>query len=179
MDHQIVTQKACRDITMISWKGNTCHFDGHLWHSRGTYSSAQNYCMLFNNPNSHRTVESLVMTLSENGRDLFQANFDSLLYDKFRGLWTKEWFFGKHEIRLYKKCEKRLCHWIPNDNVLACLKSQKNDHSSTNKSANLPKRQAIAGQRTVKLLLVLNDAHNPINNPWELYKLPMRANKAP
>ena len=25
--------------------------------------------------------------------------------------------------------------------------------------------QAIAGQRTVRLLLVLNDAHNPINNP--------------
>ena len=27
------------------------------------------------------------------------------------------------------------------------------------------KRQAIAGQRTVGLLLVLNDAHNPVNNP--------------
>ena len=27
------------------------------------------------------------------------------------------------------------------------------------------KRQAIVGQRTVMLLLVLNDAHNPINNP--------------
>ena len=38
-------------------------------------------------------------------------------------------------------------------------------HSSTNKSANLPKRQAIAGQHAVKLLFVLNDAHNPINNP--------------
>ena len=33
------------------------------------------------------------------------------------------------------------------------------------KSANLPERQAIAGQRTVTLFLVLNDAHNPINNP--------------
>ena len=32
-------------------------------------------------------------------------------------------------------------------------------------AANLSKRYAIAGQRTVKLLLVLNDAHNPINNP--------------
>ena len=31
--------------------------------------------------------------------------------------------------------------------------------------ANLPKRRAIAGQRTVGLLLVLNDAHKPINNP--------------
>ena len=39
------------------------------------------------------------------------------------------------------------------------------NHSNTNKFANLPKRQAIAGQRTVRLLLVLNDAHNPINNP--------------
>ena len=39
------------------------------------------------------------------------------------------------------------------------------NHSSTNTSANLPKRQAIAGQHTVKLLLVLKDAHNPINNP--------------
>ena len=41
------------------------------------------------------------------------------------------------------------------------------NHSSTNDSANLciPKRQAIACQHTVKLLLVLNDAHNPINNP--------------
>ena len=38
------------------------------------------------------------------------------------------------------------------------------NHSSSSKSANLPKRQAIAGQRTVRLLLVLNDAHNPINN---------------
>ena len=38
-------------------------------------------------------------------------------------------------------------------------------HSSTNKSANLPKRQAVAGQRTVGLLLVSNDAHNLFNNP--------------
>ena len=59
-------------------------------HSRGAYSSAWNYCTLFNNPNSHRTVESLVMTCSENGRDLFQANLNSLLFDKFRGLWTRE-----------------------------------------------------------------------------------------
>ena len=28
-----------------------------LFHSRGAYSSAQNYCTLFNNPNSHRTVK--------------------------------------------------------------------------------------------------------------------------
>ena len=28
-----------------------------------------------------------------------------------------------------------------------------------------PKRRAIAGQRTVGLLLVLNNAHKPINNP--------------
>ena len=39
------------------------------------------------------------------------------------------------------------------------------NHPSPNKSANLPKRQAIAGQCTVGLLLVLNDAQNPINNP--------------
>ena len=30
------------------------------------------------------------------------------------------------------------------------------------------KRQVIAGQRTVTLLLVLNDAHNLIHNPWQL-----------
>ena len=29
---------------------------------------------------------------------------------------------------------------------------------------NLPKGQAIAGQRTVKLLVVLNDAHSHIND---------------
>ena len=39
------------------------------------------------------------------------------------------------------------------------------NHSSTNKAANLPKRQASAGQRTMRLLLALNDAHNPINKP--------------
>ena len=49
----------------------------HVHHSMGAYSSAYNYCTLFNNPNSHRTVESLVMTCSENGHDLFQANLDS------------------------------------------------------------------------------------------------------
>ena len=27
---------------------------------------------------------------TENGRDLFQANLNSLLYGKFCGLWTKE-----------------------------------------------------------------------------------------
>ena len=104
---------------------------------------------------------------------------------------------AKHETGLCIKCKKRL--WIPNNDVVACLKLQKLDwiplhlaifniityrmypqqnrtrclnasyfsynHSSSNKSANLPKRQAIAGQRTVRLLLVLNDAHNPINNP--------------
>ena len=62
-------------------------------HSRGAYSSAWNYCMLFNDPNSHRTVESLVTTCSENGRCLFQANSDSQFYGKFRGLWTKEYFW--------------------------------------------------------------------------------------
>ena len=39
------------------------------------------------------------------------------------------------------------------------------NHSSTNESANLSQRQAIAGKRTVKLLLVFNDAHSPIINP--------------
>ena len=59
----------------------------------GVYSSAETYCMLFNNPHSHRTVESLVMTCSENGRDLFQANLDSLFNTKFLGLSTKEHFW--------------------------------------------------------------------------------------
>ena len=111
--------------------------------------------------------------------------------------------------RFCTKCETGL--WIPNDDVVACLKSQKIDwiplclaiwniitdrlylrrnrtrclittnfscyHSSTNKSANLPKRQAIAGRRTVRLLLVLNDAHRPINNPT--VKIAIRANKRP
>ena len=48
------------------------------------------FSTLFNNPNCHRTVESLVMTCSENGPDLFQANLNSLLFGKYRGLWTKE-----------------------------------------------------------------------------------------
>ena len=34
------------------------------------------------------------MTFLENGRDLFQANLDSLFYDKFHGLWTKEYFLA-------------------------------------------------------------------------------------
>ena len=61
-----------------------------LIHSREADSNAENYCMLFNNPNSHRTVESLVMTFSENGRDLFQANLDSLFYV----LWQVSWFMN-------------------------------------------------------------------------------------
>ena len=67
----------------------------------------------------------MVMTYSENGRDLFQANVDSLFYGKFCGLWTKEYLFGKHESSHCLKCEKRL--WIPNDEVVGCLKSQKTD----------------------------------------------------
>ena len=31
-----------------------------------------------------------MMTFSENGRNIFQANLDSLFDGKFRGLWTKE-----------------------------------------------------------------------------------------
>ena len=50
------------------------------------------------------------------------------------------------------------------------------NHSSTNKSANLPKRKAIAGQHTVKLLLVLKDAHNPINNPTVQIANPRKQN---
>ena len=65
------------------------NFPDHI-HSRGPYSSAQHYCTLFNNPNSHRTVKSFVITCSENGRNLFKANLNSLLFGKFRGLWTKE-----------------------------------------------------------------------------------------
>ena len=137
-----------------------------------------------------------MITCSENGRNLSKAKLNSLSFGKFRGLWTKEWFYGKHETGLCVKCEKRL--WIPNNDVVAYLKPQKlarilqrlaifniipyrmqpqqnrtrclnatyfsYNHSSPNKSANLPKRQAIAGQRTVGVLLVLNDAHNPINN---------------
>ena len=84
------------DIDTISswWHWYHTHHPHHFGikhlHSRGAYSSAQNYCTLFNNPNSHRTVESLVMPCSENGRELFQANLNSLLFGKFRGLWTKE-----------------------------------------------------------------------------------------
>ena len=56
---------------------------------------------------------------------------------------------------------------LPQQNRTRCLNETyfSYNHSSPNKSANLPRRQAIAGQRTVRLLLVLNDAHNPINNP--------------
>ena len=73
-----------REISFVDLKFN------YRFHSRGTYSSAYHDCMLFNNPNSHRTVESLVMTCSENGRDLFQANLNSLSFCKFRGLWSNE-----------------------------------------------------------------------------------------
>ena len=58
----------------------------------------------------------------ENDRDLFKAILNSLLFGKFRGWWTKEEFYGKHETGLCIKCEKRL--WIPDDDVVACLKSQ-------------------------------------------------------
>ena len=47
-------------------------------------------------------------------------------------------------------------------------------HSSTNKSVNLLKRQAIADQHTVKLLLVLNDS-----STTQLYLSTIRANKTP
>ena len=37
---------------------NGGHFvQGEMHHSRGAYSSVRNYCTLFNNPNSHRTVK--------------------------------------------------------------------------------------------------------------------------
>ena len=61
-----------------------------------------------------------------------------------------------------------ITYWIQlQKNCKRCLNATYFSHnsSSTNKSVNLSKRQAVAGQRTVKLLLVLNDAHNPINNP--------------
>ena len=117
-----------------------------------------------------------------------------------------ETFLGKHESIICIKCEKRLR--IPNDDVVACLKSQiidwiplclaiwniiadrmylrqnhtwclntiyfSHNHSNTNKSANLLKRQAIAGQRTVKLSLIINDAHNPNNNPTVLIADPRK-----
>ena len=64
--------------------------------------------MLFNNPNSHRTVESEVMTCSENDSDLFKVNSNSLLFGKLRGSWTKELFYGKHETG-------------PNDEISSCM----------------------------------------------------------
>ena len=51
------------------------------------------------------------------------SEFRFNVYGKFRGLWTKKKFFGKHETSLCIKSEKRL--WIPNDDMIACLKSQK------------------------------------------------------
>ena len=48
-----------------------------------------------------------------NGRDLNQANLDQLFYGRYRGLWTKEQFFGKHETSFCIKSKKRLL--IPND----------------------------------------------------------------
>ena len=56
---------------------------------------------------------------------------------------------------------------LPQQNCTRCLNATyfSYNHLSPNKSANLPKRQAIAGQHLVRLLLVLNDAHNSINNP--------------
>ena len=62
-----------------------CHLYKIQSHSRGLYSST-----LFNNPNSHRTVERLMITCSKNCRNLFKANLNSQLFCKFRGLWTKE-----------------------------------------------------------------------------------------
>ena len=64
------------------------------------------------------------MTFSENGPDLFQANLDSLFYGKFRGLWTREYFFDKHETSLCIKCEKRL--WIPNDDMVVMSEIKEN-----------------------------------------------------
>ena len=73
------------------------------YQSRGAYSSAYHDCMLFNNPNSHRTVESLGMTCTENGCDLFLVNLNSLLFGKFHGSWTRSnllqaWNWSLHEV---------------------------------------------------------------------------------
>ena len=62
-----------------------CVPDG-LSHSRGAFNSAYHDCMQFNNPNSHRTVETLVMACSETGCNLFQTNLSSLLFGKLHGL---------------------------------------------------------------------------------------------
>ena len=59
-------------------------------HSMGVYSSAYHDCMPFNNQNSNRTDKSLVMTCSENGRDLFQVNLNSPLFGKLCCLWAME-----------------------------------------------------------------------------------------
>ena len=164
--------------------------------SMGACISAYNDCMLFNNPNSHRTVESF-MTCSENGRDLFRANLYALCYGKLRGTWTKEHFFWQawnqslHKVWETTMNTQRPCgrmseiteNW-PNTAVYGhmerynksnyfrqtrtkCLNTThfSYNHSSAHKSANLPIILAIAGQRTVRSLLVLNDAHNPFNNP--------------
>ena len=49
----------CHDLGC--WRkqhSNLCtQFGFYEGHSRGAYSSAQNYCTLFNNPNSHQTVK--------------------------------------------------------------------------------------------------------------------------
>ena len=55
----------------------------------------------------------------------FKRILNWMLFGKFRRLWTKEWFYGKHETGLCIKCEKQL--WIPNDGVVAYLKSQNID----------------------------------------------------
>ena len=77
----------------IIWKSLTMHMFPEMRYTttgERAYNSAYHDCMLFNNPNSHRAIESLVMTCSENGRDLFKANLNSLLFGKFRGLRTNE-----------------------------------------------------------------------------------------
>ena len=59
------------------------------------------WCSITPTPTGH----SKIWWCSENGRDLFQANLDSLLYGKFRGLWTKEYFWPAWNQSLHKVWE--------------------------------------------------------------------------
>ena len=89
-------------------------------HSRGAYSGAWNYCMLFNNPNSHRTVKHrqrccLKRVIKLISHMLFQNTAASLCLEMLCSV--PEWQFSSTVVKRKQQGRRNIVQWNQTGNI--------------------------------------------------------------
>ena len=103
-------------------------------HSRGAYSSAWNYCTLFNNPNSHRTVTHwqccrLKRVIKLISHMLFQNTVASLCLEMLCSV--SEWQFSNTAVKRKQQSRRNIVQRNQTGEYLSNRTKQGSYHNST------------------------------------------------